>query len=698
MPMIRFNALRKNRPILTYGGMALIIITLLLITVRISITPVAKFGIIDWLNKHGVTATIEDIRLDISKGKLFLIGFDAHNADGDGAHIGTLELDWQWKPLAGNSLKVNFIHLDNFHIDTLLYADGKMNIAGLQLPLPADDEPAEVKPLKNKVASPEPFDISLASIQFSNISTCVKQFDTNNKPMIDYCASLGALDWNGNIHYTLNPKTDSGDLPLTIKGVLALKDLQAKNNTLQRKLISIESIKLSDIQLTGLKQISLKQISIDTLAALERSDHDKADKAQLLAFQKLRINGLTLKNMNALAINSIALTDTSAYLHIKKNGKFEFDEWLPASDTAETKPAASNQARAVKSAFQYSLGSLQYVSTQPISFVDDSLKEPFSYVLPTLTIALGPIDSSQPETLTTIKLEASTSNHAKINVAASIDPLAAKPDLNGKIIISGLDLRALSPLTKEYIGHSIRSGQLDSDIKLKADKGILNSNIALTLNQFELRSLNKKEAKKLDSDLGFPLNTALSLLRDSDNRIKLDIPVTGDINNPDFDPADAIRTATSKAVTAAVLYYYTPYGLILAANAAFDIATALRFDPVTFDAGQSTLNPKQTKQLDSVASMLSERPGVHLTLCGISNRGDTALLYPDVIKAAEKSETRKIILNDAQTKALLQLAEKRGTAVKNYLVDNKKIDASRLIVCEPEYREDSKQAVVEISI
>jgi hypothetical protein len=669
----------------------------LLVTIRVSITPVAKFGIVDWLGDHGVTATIKDIRLDISKGQLSLIGFDAHNANGHSTHIGTLELDWQWGALIHSWLKLNRIYLADAHIDALLYADGKMNIAGLQLPLPVDDT-APAQPAEDKTATPKPFDISLASIQFSNVSTCVKQFDTNNKPMIDYCAFLGALDWHGNIHYTLNPKTDSSDLPLAINGTLALKKIQAKNNALQRSLINMESITLADIQLSGLNQISLKQISIDSLAALQRSDQDKADKAQQFAFQKLAVNGLTLNNMNTLAINNIALTNTSVYLRIKKNGKFEFDEWIPASDTAEKKSTASDKASPAKPAFQYSLGSFRYTSTQPISFVDNSLKEPFSYVVPTLNIEFGPIDSSQPEALTKIKLEASTSNHAKINVDASIDPLAAKPDLNGKVVISGLDLRELSPLTKQYIGYSVRSGQLDSDIRLKADKGILDSNIALTLNQFELRSLNKKEAKKLDSDLGFPLSTALSLLRDSDNRIKLDIPVTGDINNPDFDPADAIRTATSKAVTAAVLYYYTPYGLILAANAAFDIATALRFDPVTFDAGQSTLNPKQTRQLDSVASMLNERPGVHLTLCGISDSADTALLYPDVIKAAEKSETRQVVLNDAQTRALSQLAEKRGEAVKNYLVNNKKIDASRLIVCEPEYRQDSKQPVVEISI
>ena len=90
MSITRFNAVRKSRPVLTYGGITIAIIVLLLVAVRVSITPVAKFGIIHWLGDHGVIATIEDIRLDVSKGKFFLIGFDARNTNGNGAHIGTL--------------------------------------------------------------------------------------------------------------------------------------------------------------------------------------------------------------------------------------------------------------------------------------------------------------------------------------------------------------------------------------------------------------------------------------------------------------------------------------------------------------------------------------------------------------------------------------------------------------------------------
>lgn len=696
--LTRIKTLRSRHPALTYSGISILLIIILLVTVRVSITPLAKSGIIDWLNDHNVTATVEDIQLDISGGRLSLRGFDAHDDEGHGAHIGLLEVNWRWQPLSDNHLIVHRVYLDDFHIDALLYADGKMNIAGLQLPLASEEVTQDSEQAPDKNSS---FAISLTGIELSNINACIKQFVDSTTAPIDYCTSLGRLLWTGSIDYTLNPEitkteTKSVDLPLAINGTLSLDAIKAQNNSLQRQLISVDAIKFTEIQLSGLNTIKLRQFSIDKLSALERSQHEETNNAHILTFNKLNIDDIQLTNTNSMTIGTIAITDTSAYLHIQKDGTTEFAQWQPATQSPDE--PVKDKPTEPSTAFQYSVDKFTYISSRPITYVDNSLKETFTFELPKIDIEIGPIDSKQPEAITHIKLDVTTGKHATIKLNTDINLLSAKPDLKGTAHIASLELRAFSPLTKQYIGHSVRSGQLDSDITLKADKGILDSNLSLTLNQFELRALNKKEAEELNSDIGFPLNSSLSLLRDRDNRIHLDIPITGDINNPDFNPADAIKTATSKAVTTAILYYYTPFGLVLAADALFDIATALHFDPLLFTAGQSQLEPAHTKQLDILAAMLIERPGIHLTLCGTSSNIDTTLLYPDTVKAAEKTESKQLVLDKAQTKTLLDLAEHRGNAVKDYLVNNKKIEASRLIVCEPEYQEDMESPLVEMSI
>ncbi|HHO59043.1 MAG TPA: hypothetical protein ENJ64_02285, partial [Thiotrichales bacterium] len=82
--------------------------------------------------------------------------------------------------------------------------------------------------------------------------------------------------------------------------------------------------------------------------------------------------------------------------------------------------------------------------------------------------------------------------------------------------------------------------------------------------------------------------------------------------------------------------------------------------------------------------------GVRLTLCGYSNAKDLKQLYPDI-------KTPDAPLADEQRQALLQLADKRAQAVKQALVNNQ-VDASRLVLCEPEYDKDGDLTGVEISI
>ena len=157
---------------------------------------------------------------------------------------------------------------------------------------------------------------------------------------------------------------------------------------------------------------------------------------------------------------------------------------------------------------------------------------------------------------------------------------------------------------------------MDAKLELLANDGILDSNISLSLYQFHIKPMSKEAAADLDAEFGMPLNQTLALLRDKDDSIHLDIPITGDINNPDFDPMHAIVKATSKAATVTLITFFTPYGLIYAgSNIAFDLATALNFDPLDFKPGEAKLDEMNKEQLNSLTGLLTETPQVHLTLC-----------------------------------------------------------------------------------
>lgn len=173
---------------------------------------------------------------------------------------------------------------------------------------------------------------------------------------------------------------------------------------------------------------------------------------------------------------------------------------------------------------------------------------------------------------------------------------------------------------------------MDADLKLLSQQGQLDSNIALVLHHFKLKANSKQDAAALDKTFGMPINQSLMLLKDKKGRIKLDIPITGDINNPNFDPTDAIIKATTKATTVTLITFYTPYGLVYAGgNVLFNLATAMNFDPLVFTAGSSQLTDAHMLQLSKLAQLLVERPAVHLTLCGFTNLNDREKLFMEII-------------------------------------------------------------------
>jgi hypothetical protein len=97
---------------------------------------------------------------------------------------------------------------------------------------------------------------------------------------------------------------------------------------------------------------------------------------------------------------------------------------------------------------------------------------------------------------------------------------------------------------------------------------------------------------------------------------------------------------------------------------------------------------------------MADRPGIHLTLCGLSSLADKNKLFPEPVKATVSTTEQQVTvksLSKENLASLKQLAESRSSNIKHYLVNEKTIKASRLIECAPEYMPD-KISGVEISI
>jgi hypothetical protein len=525
-----------------------------------------------------------------------------------------------------------------------------------------------------------------------------------DKPLdLYYCFTQQTLDWQGEIRHATGTGKDEG---LNIKGALALTDTRIRNLSLSRDLVEIDAIKLNNISVKPDMSATLGALSIGQLKALQRSEQDDDYTS---SFSSLDVNDIAYST-NSLAIDTVTLKGLKNQLSKNEDGSFEHDKWIPGATEKETDKTqsadppskqASDSADDQGEKFIISLNKLLLDTDQSTLFTDNSTEPPMLVGLTRLRFEVDQLDAAKPQQDSTIKLHATTRKHSTIDLAGTARPFADKIsfDLDGDL--KGFDLKVASPATRKAIGHIIRSGQLDAGLDLLATEGKLDSNIALSLYHFNIESVSKEDAAELDKKLGIPLNKTLILLRDKDDSIHLDIPITGDVTNPDFDPMDAIVKATTKAATVAAITFYTPYGLVYAGgNVLFDLATAMNFDPVEFEPGDATLDDKDRQQLDDLARLMTEKPAIHLTLCGQTNSKDFYTLYPDIEPSQVKDgKTTKVAPDTEQREKLSALAEQRQSAIKDYMVNEKAIAHNRLILCEPEYREeDDAISGVEINI
>ncbi len=610
-------------------------------------------------------------------------------------------------------LLINDINLS--HLNTLSIHDIRINEPGIYLvksdssdweyqqwipQSPANKQTgkktSEEKPAKESAA----FKFTLNNLTINDSDLCY----LDKKPSLYYCLTARALSWQGKLQYnTLASTPDT--LNLHAEGNLELQQSNIHNHSINRDLLKFKKASLIKLKITDGKDISIDQFKLDELAALQRSEQNND---HTLSFDKLAIDNIKYTD-DKIIINNLSLKGLASTVSRNKEGNWEFDKWLIKKDAEKTETVSTAKQTSPekhKKPLAISLNDLSITTDKKIIFTDNSTQPAMKIGLSELAFDAKQIATDKPDTNSTFKLFAKTTRHGTIDIAGTAKPFAKKISFDASGKLKGFDLRAATPATRKAIGHIIQSGQLDADLKLLAVDGVLDSNISLALYQLNIKAIDKESAKKLDAKFGMPLNQTLMLLRDKDDSIHLDIPITGDVTNPNFNPMDAIIKATSKAATVTLITFYTPYGLVYAGgNLAFNLATALNFDPIEFTPGSAKISDNAKQQLDGLTKLLSEKPQVHLTLCGVTNRQDTFALFPALKEkfangnTDNKNSKAEIKLTDKQLLQLNQLARNRQVNSKNYLVKQRGIEHDRLILCAPEHKtDDDAIAGVEIEI
>lgn len=325
-----------------------------------------------------------------------------------------------------------------------------------------------------------------------------------------------------------------------------------------------------------------------------------------------------------------------------------------------------------------------------IRFEDHSLPEPVRLVLSGLTLMVSDLDSQNPGGWSGFTAQAKAGN-ASMTGSGKIRPFLPQPQIDGQFTLRAVELPPLSAYAAHHLGMNIKTGQLGGDVHLKIQDNRLDGSMALTLAQLYLTAPETRQTPPPAADL--PLETVLDLLRDSNGLIRLTIPVRGDLDKPDFDISDAVSQAVGGALrSTALTTFKLAFPLAALIGLVVDEANNphLALEPLTFAPAATEPNAAGRDRLLALAQVLTERPGLTLTLCGVAAQdADGAALDGPGGVLFRLQKTMGLALDRTnQNERLTRLAEQRANQAKNVLVEQGHINPNRLFTCRPRLDQD----------
>ena len=203
-----------------------------------------------------------------------------------------------------------------------------------------------------------------------------------------------------------------------------------------------------------------------------------------------------------------------------------------------------------------------------------------------------------------VELEGRLNTSASIAIEGNFNPLGNPASSHLRLNFDNINLVPVSGYMAKYGGYGVDRGRLSLDVELKLAERHLESESVATIDGFELGSkVASPDATKL------PVPLAVALLKDRAGRIVIDLPVEGNLDDPEFKIGRVVGRVLVNLLTKAAT---APFGLLTGlAGGTGDELSHQEFAP-----GSAELTPSAIEKLNTLSGALMDRPELGLQLTG----------------------------------------------------------------------------------
>jgi hypothetical protein len=339
------------------------------------------------------------------------------------------------------------------------------------------------------------------------------------------------------------------------------------------------------------------------------SSIDKAQAQDFVTWESLKLGGLDVGyNPAYCRVKTAALADFYARVIVSSDGSVNlrqvFDVNAGTGAPAPGAQATPNKTPGRAASKPATDVRIERVTVQGgrINFSDNHVKPNYSANLVDVGGRISGL-SSQANTVGDLDLIGKLDRYAPLEIKGKINPLRDDLFVDLKATFKDMDLSGVTPYSGKYLGYTIQKGKLSFDLTYLIVKRKLDSQNNVFLDQLEFG-----ERVESPTATNLPVRLAVALLKDRKGEIRLDLPVSGSLDDPQFSVWKVIIqilvNLLAKAATA-------PFALLGAMLGGGEDLSHLEFE-----YGSAMIAQANAKALDVLIKALHERPSLKLEVEG----------------------------------------------------------------------------------
>jgi uncharacterized protein involved in outer membrane biogenesis/outer membrane protein OmpA-like peptidoglycan-associated protein len=367
-----------------------------------------------------------------------------------------------------------------------------------------------------------------------------------------------------------------------------------------------------DVALSGTEPLALRIQGKGQVTQLHTLDTLK--NRDFVRWQQLDLGGLDYQHGKSLQISRIDLQQPYARFLINEDMSTNVKELLiaqPAEQHAQPRPADTpGQTLAIR------IGEV-HVKDGSANFADYSLQPNFAVAIQQLNGHIGALDSNGKQSAS-INIHGKVDRYAPVSIKGSLTPFDPMQSLDIATQFKQVELTTLTPYSGKFAGFRIRKGRLNLDLHYRINAGKLNAENKVLVEQLQL-------GEKVDSPdaVDLPIRLAVALLKDPQGHIALELPVQGDLNNPQFSVMPIVWQTLRNLVLRAAQAPFKFIGGLIPGGSDVDMSNVL------FAPGSDDLDGQARDMLDLLAKALQTRPSLHLEVEGHSAQSSDGVLLAE---------------------------------------------------------------------